>query len=59
MNKSDAARKQLRKLMADHKLNSVQVAELTMYKSQTIRAMMCGQRDVAPRALEMLKMKLA
>ncbi len=46
----------LRKLMEDNDLNSVKVAELTLYKPQTIRAMMCGQRDVSPRVLKLLEM---
>ncbi len=52
------SRDRLRKLMDDNDLNSVKVAELTLYKPQTIRAMMCGQRDVSPRVLKLLEMGL-
>lgn len=51
-------RQQLRTMMEDNGLNAPQVAALTLYKPQTIRAMMCGQRDVAPRVLKMLEMHL-
>jgi hypothetical protein len=56
--KTKEMRDRLRKLMDDNDLNSVKVADLTLYKPQTIRAMMCGQRDVSPRVLKLLEMQL-
>lgn len=54
--KTKEMRDKLRKLMAENDLNAVKVAGLTLYKPQTIRAMMCGQRDVSPRVLKLLEM---
>jgi hypothetical protein len=42
--------------MKRHELVSRQVAEITLYQPQSIRAMMCGQREVPERALRMLEL---
>jgi hypothetical protein len=46
----------LRRIMKRHELVSRQVAEITLYQPQSIRAMMCGQREVPERALRMLEL---
>lgn len=53
--KSEAMRKRFRKIMADNKLDSKAAASLTGYRPQTIRAFMCGAREIKPRAMKSLE----
>ncbi len=53
--KSEAMRKRFRKIMADNKLDSVKAAQITGYAPQTIRAFMCGAREIKPRAMKSLE----
>ncbi len=59
--KSKAQQKQarLRKLMEDHNLTSTDVERLTLYKAQTVRMWMCGQRQVPDRAFRLLDLSMA
>ena len=51
-------RNRLRRIMTRNGITAVDVAELTLYKPQTVRAYMCGARDVPPRLLKMLEVSL-
>jgi len=56
VNAREAKRLKLRKHMEDNNLNAPAVEEITLYKAQTVRAWMCGQREVPPRAMRLLKL---
>jgi hypothetical protein len=55
--KREAKRLKLRQYMDEHGLKSHEIADMCLYKRQTVRAWMCNQREVPQRALKRLNLE--
>lgn len=49
---------ELKKLMLKHKLSQQELARVSMREYQTIRAWLCGSREIPDETFQLLKFKL-